>query len=302
MFSNFIFSCYTFYLKAQEDMLLPSYKGSMFRGGFGQVFKSLNCVNRLSKECKNCPVAKTCAYKYIFETSDANDIPRPYVFETDFADKRNYKKDEIFNFTLLLFGKAMEFAPHFIFSFIELGKIGFASRKYKFALEKVTDNSGNVLFDGKEICKKADIICAKDLIDNAKIRKNINKIELEFITLFRLEIGGKLIKSPNFIDIVKVLTRRINTIGKYHCESKEQINHLELINKANDIAMESHLGWFDWTRYSARQKRTMEFGGVLGNIVLSGDLEIFIPYLIIGSFIHIGKNCTFGLGKYNMLS
>ncbi|MDR0822173.1 MAG: CRISPR system precrRNA processing endoribonuclease RAMP protein Cas6, partial [Endomicrobium sp.] len=243
----------------------------------------------------------TCAYKYVFETTDANDIPRPYVFETEFADKRNYKKDAVFKFNLLLFGKAMEFAPHFIFSFIELGKIGFTNKKYKFALEKAIDNIGNVVFDGKEILKKADIICAKDLIDDAKAKESINKIEIEFITPFRLEVSGKLIKKPNFMDIIKVLTRRISAISKYHCGGIEQVNHLELINKANDIEMESHLGWFDWTRYSARQKTKMELGGLLGNIVLKGGLDVFMPYLLLGSFIHIGKNCTFGLGKYRIL-
>jgi len=44
----------------------------------------------------------------------------------------------------------------------------------------------------------------------------------------------------------------------------------------------------------------MHFGGFIGEAWYEGPLEQFIDYLLLGSEIHIGKNSTFGLGKYEV--
>jgi hypothetical protein len=45
----------------------------------------------------------------------------------------------------------------------------------------------------------------------------------------------------------------------------------------------------------------MTFGGLIGTITYAGNFDDFKPYLILGEHIHIGKNCTFGQGKYNIM-
>jgi hypothetical protein len=301
-FSKFTFAKFNFSLTVQEDMLLPVYKASMFRGGFGSVFKKLNCVNRLSKECGSCPLKKTCAYGYIFETSDNGNIPKPYVIEVPFEDKRGYQKGETLNFSLVLLGKAIDYLPYFIFSFIELGKQGITKQNFKFSLNKVSDSFGNEIFKDNKIVSNGKKLTAKDAVESDKTKIVGDKLNLDFITPLRLTDNGNLVVKPDFEAIVKALTRRINAIAKYHCAIDETVNHLPFIDKAKTIeTFFSGLNWKDWTRYSNRQKTTMEFGGLIGNIVFKGNFEEFIPYLIIGSHIHIGKNCVFGQGKYNIL-
>jgi hypothetical protein len=40
-------------LKAREPMMLPEFKGSMIRGGFGHVFKRICCASK-EISCDNC--------------------------------------------------------------------------------------------------------------------------------------------------------------------------------------------------------------------------------------------------------
>jgi CRISPR/Cas system endoribonuclease Cas6 (RAMP superfamily) len=46
----------------------------------------------------------------------------------------------------------------------------------------------------------------------------------------------------------------------------------------------------------------MKMGGFIGSITFRGNLEQFLPYLVLGEYIHVGKGTSFGLGKYRILN
>ena len=56
-----------FALRAVEPLVLPPYKGSTLRGGFGASFRRVVCVVR-DKECADCLLKGKCVYSYVFET------------------------------------------------------------------------------------------------------------------------------------------------------------------------------------------------------------------------------------------
>lgn len=301
MFSDFTLSKHTFYLTALEDMLLPTNKASMLRGGFGNIFRRLNCINKKNKTCTNCPIKETCAYSYIFETTEFSQKPRPYIIEVPFNDKRSFKKGETIKFTIVLLGKAINYLPHFIFTFIELGKKGLTKKQYKFELEKVIDADDSIVFQDNKIVKKGKVLSWDEILKNTKLNI-INKLTLNFITPLRLSENNDLVSNVSFSLIIKKLLKRINDICKFHCNKFDKIEDKPFIEKAKNIdVVLNNLKWKDWIRYSNRQKTKMTFGGLLGNITFKGNFEDFLPYIILGSYIHIGKNCTFGQGKYEII-
>ncbi|MDP2755868.1 MAG: hypothetical protein Q8P40_15985 [Nitrospirota bacterium] len=80
---------FNFKITAKEPLILPAYKGSTFRGGFGYAFKRVVCAIK-DKECLDCLLKEKCIYSYVFETPPPSDTkimrkykatPHPFVIE-----------------------------------------------------------------------------------------------------------------------------------------------------------------------------------------------------------------------------
>ena len=78
-------------------------------------------------------------------------------------------------------------------------------------------------------------------------------------------------------------------------------DHKGLIAAAEKIQLiRNWTRWQDWEHYSSRQRERMAFGGIVGEAEYKGPLGAFLPYLTFGQWTHVGKNATFGLGRYEV--
>ena len=57
-----------------------------------------------------------------------------------------------------------------------------------------------------------------------------------------------------------------------------------------------NVNWSDWERYSGRQETRMKLGGLVGEVTYKGEVDLFLPYLHLGEYVHVGKQSTFGNG------
>lgn len=136
---------FEFHLKAKDRIVLPSYKGSTLRGGFGRVFKRVVCALK-DGVCNGCLLEERCIYSYIFETKPPSNteimrkyktIPHPFIIEPPTGQKIEYNPGDPLVFNLILIGKAIDYLPYFIYTFDELGKVGIGRGRGKYKLEKV---------------------------------------------------------------------------------------------------------------------------------------------------------------------
>src|SRR5207244_13140397 len=109
--------------------------------------------------CALSPMRDHCAYAAIFEPSpppgsdrlsNLQDIPRPFVFRPPAAAKSRYERGEVFEFELLLFGRAQEYLPYFIVAFRELAERGFGIGRGRCRLNSVAALDGQGRKD--EVC------------------------------------------------------------------------------------------------------------------------------------------------------
>jgi len=74
----------------------------------------------------------------------------------------------------------------------------------------------------------------------------------------------------------------------------------ELAAAAGGIEAEVRMRRHQWSRYSNRQRQEMDLTGLVGEVILRGDLAPFHEFLALGELLHLGKNATFGLGRYHL--
>ncbi len=316
-------------LKTLEPLILPPYKGSTFRGGFGNAFKKVVCTIK-RETCDECLLKSKCVYSYIFETPppEGSEIlrkyekaPHPFVIEPPLETKRDYKPNETLSFALILIGKAVDYLPYFIYTFEELGKIGIGKGRGKYLLEEVRSEEpapagfkqgsgvGSKRSEGKVIYSFVDRQLKQTLYYSPSLLKrglggvspNSSLITLHFLTPTRIIVHGDLVVDLEFHHLIRSLLRRISTLSYFHYGKRLNLDFKGLIEKAHTVRVkDKNTKWHDWERYSARQDTRMKMGGFVGKITFEGDLSEFMPFIELGEILHAGKGTSFGLGKYEI--
>ena len=316
----------TFHISVEDTMHLPYYKGSTFRGAFGNAFRKIVCTLR-RRECKECILNSRCIYAYVFETLPPDSaelmgmnkyekVPHPFIIEPPEETKQEYGQGEKIAFGLVLVGKAVDYLPYFILTFEELGKIGLGRGRGKYVLLQVNKN-GSVVYSQKD---KTIHSIDSDMVDipegfdfNRWSSSSFNKngsdgfpseaVEIECITPLRIMHERKLATSLEFHILIRNLLRRLNMLHYFHCEMNEATwDHNSIIEAARTVTIkESLLRWHDWERYSSRQQTKMKMGGLIGKIHYEGPIGNFMPLLKAGEILHAGKGTSFGLGKFSVL-
>jgi CRISPR-associated endoribonuclease Cas6 len=310
-FARFIFKA-----RALTVLRLPQYKGSTFRGGFGHNLRKTVCINRW-KECSGCILCSRCIYTYIFETkpsagsrtekSFAN-VPHPYVLIPPDTEKEIFGPDEAFVFELVLFGRAIEYFPYFLFVFQQLGANGIGKEQGRFYVDSVANERfGSEIEMYNHVTNylkgETQVYSSENFFHIYKDIAAVNpeEITIRLITPFRLKIDGKLRYDFTFFDFFRNSLNRLYLLTYFHCGNRFDRDHRELLEMSKEITItRKNLRWRDWTRYSNRQKTRMKMGGIVGEFVLRGNLAPFLPFLKIGEFAHVGKATSMGLGRYEV--
>jgi CRISPR-associated endoribonuclease Cas6 len=234
--------------------------------------------------------------------------PHPFVITPPLEEKRGYKEGDTLCFELTLIGKSVDFLPYFIFTFDELGKMGIGRRNGKYKLEEVKSkrdlNVEEVFYSSTDKVLRQSVkpIGLKEIFHSSSIHSLVDPLTLHFITPTRLKFDGRLSSTLEFHILIRNLLRRVSLISYFHCGEELNLDYKGLIDSSKEIKTEKeNLSWFDWERYSNRQETRMKMGGFIGSITFEGDFDKFLPLLLLGENIHVGKGTSFGLGKYQIM-
>jgi CRISPR-associated endoribonuclease Cas6 len=295
---------------ATEPLILPSYKGSTFRGGFGYAFRRIVCAVK-AKDCADCLLKEKCVYSYVFETPPPSDTkimrkykaaPHPFVIEPPPEKRRGYKPGDEINFGLILIGRALDYLPYFIYTFDELGKTGIGKGKAKYHLQDVSCN-GNSIYDSERKTLKTFETSYLSLTEILPLpRGDKEGLSLSFLTPTRILYNGILTLDLEFHIFIRNLLRRLSLLYYFHCNGDtSEWDFKGIIEKAKEVKVrEKSLRWYDWERYSGRQETRIKMGGFVGEITFEGDIEPFMPLIKAGEVLHVGKGTGFGLGQFKI--
>ena len=313
---------YLFRLVAETAMHLPPFKGSTLRGGFGAAFRRSSCAEPDRPDCRGCLLGGVCAFSYCFATTrpagsevlrSLDEIPRPFVLEPPAAAATEIPAGGALDFGLVLIGRAIEYFPYFLLSFRRLGEEGIGRDRTAglgrfavagvFALPGWSDGPGEKIYEAERdflhpeavhtIGSEAVMARARDLAGERLI--------VEFLTMTRLKSGEGVVMRPDFHVFLRALLRRISALSYFHGGERLEADFAGLAERARAVRLvRDGTFWRDFPRYSSRQEARMDLGGLVGEAVYEGELREFLPWLVWGELVHVGKNATFGLGRYRV--
>ena len=307
LFGKYFFSCVF-----EDDAILPLYKGSTFRGVFGHGLKQVVCALK-RQDCNDCLLREKCVYAFVFElpalTNQPTDKkriaapPHPYVIEPPESTKVHYRQGDSFDFELILFGKANNYLPYFIYAFDQIGNLGLGKRingaRGGFRLKKVTAKNQAIYSDDDKKIKgdyKPEVLGLDDFSHSPK--NSVEVLTIKLITPLRLKFQNKLEASLPFHVLTRAMFRRISSLFNYHGNGEPPLDYKGLVEKARLVEVkQSSLQWYDWRRYSNKQDQEMLMGGIVGEVTYEGDITNFLPLLRFCEKVHLGKQTSFGLGK-----
>lgn len=302
-----------------QGLLLPPYKGSTLRGGFGSAFKRIACSQR-GLDCPACLLRTSCPYAYIFETApppgsealrNYENIPRPFILEPPLEDRTEYGPGEKICFNLILIGRAINFLPYFIVAFRELGEMGIGRMRKKYRLAEIRsvdlkNNETSVIYSHEDhLVRNTGTSLHVNIINDFKALNNGSSAggaTLEFQTMTRIKYEEGYTKRLEFHMIVRSLLRRLSSLAYFHHGWELDLDFTGLIRQAAQVSIiEDNTRWVDWERYSSRQDNKMNLAGLVGRVTYGGPVSVFAPLLRLGELTHVGKGAVFGMGKYKII-
>jgi hypothetical protein len=124
-------------------------------------------------------------------------------------------------------------------------------------------------------------------------------VRLMLRTPTRLVEGGRLVKPAGF-EVQALLARlleRIDALGARYGAGPTGVELAGLLEATEGVRIvERRLVWRDLFRGSGRHGRQLPMGGLVGEVVLEGDLAPLLPWLVWGSLVHVGKDAAMGNG------
>ena len=285
-----------------EDAILPVHKVSAIRGGMGEMLLRANCIrDRVCESCDfetECIVRRTMYSKFTLKPNYVtNGESIGYVLECE-NDQTCFQESEKLSFNLILFGKAIVYFNQYLQAFYMLGRYGIGAGHAKFIIVSIKNTCFQDILDGGNLLMKNYQVqtISSYVIHRMKIVTGSEKT-LVFQTPATLKYNGEFLQKFRMDAIFNAVKRRI-----YMLDCFERINNdfyhnyqVPVPEMSNQKAKHVKV-----CRYSSR-KGKMHLHGITGFIQLKELYSETIPVLLAGELIHIGKNTSFGFGRYRIM-
>lgn len=302
---------YRFNFRVTQAINTQLYAGSALRGAFGHALKQLACVTKI-KECIACPLLSSCPYTQIFspheiprtrnEFSTIHQIPVPYLIEPPTLGSKTYEPESEFSFNMVLMGDSLKQLPLIIMAWRRALLRGLGRTDGKAELINVvftTLNESLVVYD-----EDSPVLAEHQTGLSLPRYAAAQDLHLLFSTPLRIQKDKKVLGALDMTAriLLRNIIRRVSLVVQFHLGSVIDIDVHRINLLADTVDDERRLSWQDWSRYSTRQEQKINLGGVQGHWLLREVPVELLPFVYLGQWLHVGKETSFGLGRYQIIS
>lgn len=313
---------YRFHFDVKSPLRLPPFASSTLRGVYGRALRHLACVTRAS-DCRGCVMVSSCPYPPLFEpqsvtrarreSSAGQPVLTTYAIEAGFCGEHARRLSEV----RLGSGEPYSF-DMVLMTPLSIAQLPLTITAWQFAFEKgVGKGNGTGLLTRVEFLPDDENLHTIYCTEDARVARHNPvvtvpqfsepmDVTLQLVTPLRIEQQGRVIKSQD-LTVGMFLRHLIRRVSFQVGAQQPQIFSLADIHRFNAIADAVRgefrdLVWHDWSRYSSRQKQSMTLGGLLGQLHLEQVPPELLPFVYLGQWLHVGKETSFGMGRYQWVA
>lgn len=329
--------CLRLNFQAVSEICLPLYKGSTFRGVFKTALKHVCCPSK-NAHCHQCRLTRSCAYNRIAEnrTTAGENTVLPYTFDCAHLQANLYGTGEELALNPHLYGRAIDFLPHIVYSLTiwekhnlgcfqpliadkELNAYGPPHRwplmlrprgRLRLLTVEQISQDREILFDSRDgLLKPPHPEPAFNPIDQ---ESDNYRVRLDFrapTRLFRKTVnnGGRrqqLIQPDQvtFELLFRALLTRFIGLNLHFGDGAELLDQKQWDQLQDDVRrvkmVENRLKMVQVRRYRRNNTRWIHLDGFMGAIAFENVSTSLVQYFQMGTAMHIGKFPTMGYGEY----
>jgi hypothetical protein len=299
---------YRFHFRARTDVAMPAYDGSAWRGVLGHGLRRIACVTR-APTCDGCMLRTSCVYATVFEAplpatraaAPERGLAPPFVLVPNLTAK-NVAAGGHVTLGLTLFADANRAVPFMVHALRLAGDRGIGPGRGAFDFVDVEqditlDGTFHSVFDADagELALRRPALPSPPPAPQA--------VSVDLSTPLRVKHHNHFVGARDFTALVflQALLRRLDGLGRWHADACP--SHIDRgYAQARTVTLaDADLRWREWTRRSARQRQSMQMGGLVGRFTLAlHGTDALWPYLWYGQWAHVGKTPTMGLGGYRL--
>lgn len=283
-----------------SDAHMPETKTAALRGGMGEMLFRQNCV--ADRNCEKCRFNKVCVVWHTFYTPMekkpvyvTGDESVGYLLEC-MDTRTEFAQGSSFEFALILFGDSIAYFNIYLQALYQLGMVGLGKEKAKFRINVVYNTQGRQIIRGNEVnMNHYRIQMVSDYIRRRK--EELQSVSGDWTLIFRMPLSMKYQKE--YMDqfyaeaLVKGAARRVQMLDHYIGTGSGLPEFFVYPEIRKQTVRETKV-----KRYSRTQDSHMTLRGITGKIVFDSMPDECMDYLIAGELTHIGRNTSFGFGKY----
>jgi hypothetical protein len=131
----------------------------------------------------------------------------------------------------------------------------------------------------------------------------VGRVWLRTETPLWWERDKRLLTEPSFTDLVAAAHRRVVSLAAVYGEVEEadEERFRELRDLSREVARtESTLRPLGWERKPGATGEPHPLRGLMGTLGFAGPIGAFVPLLRAAEHVHIGKQTSFGLGRFSL--
>lgn len=290
-----------FHLNILEDTQLPRNKSSALRGGMGEMLLRSNCVR--DRVCQACDFAGECIVRRMMypQMEIRPDFMHQgdsvgYVIECE--DYREYyEAGNRLDFQLILFGKNIVYFHQYMQAFAYLGMEGLGKNKARFSIASVTNSQCEKLVEGSRIYKSKFTVQTLEEYVEYRMREKRREDVLLFHTPLTLKYQGKMQEDFQPEAVLAAVARRLYMLDCFEGIDTEKVD----ISGHVPVLIGQQVQKMDMVRYSSTHDGKIRLKGIRGSAWIETPDEMARILLYAGELMHIGKNTTFGFGRYSLI-